>query len=175
MFLQVPDRQSLGVHPDQVVAIIESINAPNVAVPGHGTGPTKCYIVGVRFPSGTFTVFIYMHVLDAGVAAIFAHEPFEIRLEDYPHLEESAIHFAESMGFMLDNMNFRARSPDDQANLVASLPIFYDRPPPSERAPGFATPKSGAMPAVAPPASHEPQTNTQTHALAPLARVLGSF
>jgi hypothetical protein len=174
MFLQVPDRQSLGVHPDQVVAIIESINAPNIALPGVGTGPTKSYLVGVRFPSGTFTVFIYMHLLDAAAVAIFAHEPFEVRLEDYAGLEQTAIQFAESMGFMLDNVNFRARSPADQANLVATLPFFRDGPPPAERAPGFHQ-KSLATPSQGMPALEQKPAPPTTNALAPLARLLGSF
>jgi hypothetical protein len=174
MFLQVPDRQTLGVHPDQVVAVIESINAPNVALPVHGTGATKAYIVGVRFPSGTFTVFIYMHMLDAGAVTIFAHEPFEVSLTDYPALEGSAIHFAESMGFMLDNLNFRARLPEDQANLVSTLPFFRDGPPPAERAPGFHSKSSSTTPPVA-SATHDAQAGAQAQALAPLARLLGSF
>jgi hypothetical protein len=55
--------------------------------------------------------------------------PPEVSFDQYGLLEAEAIQFAESMGFMLDNMNFRAQPPEVQARLVADLPFFRDQLP----------------------------------------------
>ena len=43
MFIHLPGQTTLGVVPDQVVAVIESINAPAIGTP-IGTEKTKAYI-----------------------------------------------------------------------------------------------------------------------------------
>ncbi len=151
MFTLMAGRTSLGVHPDAVVAIIESINNPNVSVPGYQTEPTKAFIVGARTSQQGFTAYIYMHLLDTNSVAIFAPDSSEVPLDQYPHLEAEAIHFVESMGFMLDNMNFRARSADEQARLAATLPVFLDRPRPPERSASMQMQSHGSGPYMAVP------------------------
>lgn len=128
MFHHLRGHSSLGIIPDQVVAVIESINAPNIGTP-LGTERTKAYIVGLRLPSGNFTVAIYLHLIESNGVCIYAAEPLEVTLEGYPMLEAEAIQFAESMGFMLDNLNFRAKPPEEIARLVQVLPFFHDVPP----------------------------------------------
>lgn len=128
MFLHLSGHSSLGIIPDQVVAVIESINAPNIGTP-LGTERTKAYIVGLRLPSGNFTVAIYLHLIESNGVCIYAADPLEVTLEGYPELEAEAIQFAESMGFMLDNLNFRAKPPEEIARLVQVLPFFHEVPP----------------------------------------------
>lgn len=128
MFVHLPGQKSLGVAPDQVVAVIESINTPNIGTP-LGTERTKAYIVGLRLPSGNFTVACYLHLVDSNTSCIYAADPLETTLDGYSTLEAEAIQFAESMGFMLDNMNFRARPPEDIQRLIQVLPFFYETPP----------------------------------------------
>jgi hypothetical protein len=128
VFLHLSGHSSLGIIPDQVVAVIESINAPNIGTP-LGTERTKAYIVGLRLPSGNFTVAIYLHLVETNRACIYAADPLEVTLDGYSMLEGEAIQFAESMGFMLDNLNFRAKPPDEIARLVQVLPFFHETPP----------------------------------------------
>lgn len=129
MFVPLHGQTHLGVIPEQVVAVIESINSPNISIPDVGTEPTNAYIVGLRLPSGAFTVAVYLHLLHSNRACIYAAEPLEAPLEGYSDLEAEAIQFAESMGFMLDNLNFRAQPPDQVARLVETLPFFHEVPP----------------------------------------------
>lgn len=189
MFLHLQGHSSLGIVPDQVVAVIESINAPNIGTP-LGTERTKAYIVGLRLPSGNFTVAIYLHLVESNRACIYASDPIEVSLDGYSELEADAIQFAESMGFMLDNLNFRAKPPEEIARLVNLLPFFHESPPrsqtydmgevaaatPLRRIPGEEsaaspipmTPKSGVAVARAMPALHADES-------AALARLLSSF
>lgn len=130
MFVHWPGKTNLGVSVDQVVAVIESINAPNISIPEVGTEPTKAYLVGVRTPAGGFSVFCYLLQLESMRPIIYLADPPEVAIDEYPALEGEAIQFAESMGFMLDNMNFRARPPEEMMALAEQLPFFRDPPPP---------------------------------------------
>lgn len=129
MFTHLPGRLSLGVGPESVVAVIESINTPNISIPELGTEPTKAYLVGVATPAGGFAIFCYLLMLDSNVPIIYISNPPEVPFEQYGMLEGDAIQFAESMGFMLDNLNFRAQPPDVLGRLVDSLPFFRDQHP----------------------------------------------
>src|SRR6478609_3295026 len=129
MFAHLPGRLSLGIPPESVVAIIESINAPNISIPDFGTEPTKAYLVGFAGPSGGYGIFCYLLFLDTNRPIIYISNPAEVAFEHYATLESDAIQFAESMGFMLDNLNFRAQPADVQMRLVHELPFFRDQHP----------------------------------------------
>jgi hypothetical protein len=129
MFTHLPGRLSLGIGPDRVVAIIESINTPNISIPELGTEPTKAYLVGVATPGGGFGIFCYLLFTDTNTPIIYISNPPEVAFDQYGILEGDAIQFAESMGFMLDNLNFRAQPADVQARMVESLPFFRDQHP----------------------------------------------
>jgi hypothetical protein len=129
VFAHLPGRLSLGVPPENVVAVIESINTPNISIPELGTEPTKGYLVGFVTPAGAYGIFCYLLFLDTNVPIIYISNPSEVAYEQYPILESDAIQFAESMGFMLDNMNFRAQPPEIQGRMVAELPFFRDQHP----------------------------------------------
>ena len=129
MFSHLPGRLSLGIPPDSVVAVIESINTPNISIPELGAEPTKAYLVGVATPAGGFGIFCYLLFLDSNTPIIYISNPPEVSFEQYGLLEGEAIQFAESMGFMLDNMNFRAQSPETVGRLVEALPFFRDQHP----------------------------------------------
>lgn len=133
MFTPLPGRTNIGVAPDVVVAIIESINSPNISIPEVGTEPTKAYLVGVATPAGGYGIFCYLLMLESNRPILYISNPPEVAFDQYGVLESDAIQFAESMGFMLDNMNFRAQPPEVQARLVSELPFFRDQVPRARR------------------------------------------
>jgi hypothetical protein len=110
---------------EQVVAIIESINTPMVAAANKPLEPAKAFIVGVRNPTGTFSIFIYLHLIQSVECLVFLHNPPEIPIEAYHAFELEALQFVESMGFMVDNLNFRKLTEENQHALMKSLPVFY--------------------------------------------------
>ena len=115
----------LEVAKENVVAIIESINKPMVAAMGRSLEPSKSYIVGMRnAASGQFTIYIYLHLTDSNDSLIYVHDPAEIPMESYHEQELEALGFVESMGFMVDNVNFRTMSPEQQDHLLQTLPVF---------------------------------------------------
>lgn len=129
MFTPLPGRLSLGVAPESVVAVIESINTPNISIPELGTEPTKAYLVGVATPAGGFGIFCYLLMMESNTPIMYISNPPEVAFEQYGALEGDAIQFAESMGFMLDNLNYRAQPPDVLAHMIDTLPFFREQHP----------------------------------------------
>ncbi len=127
MFTPLPGHSMLAIVPDQIVAVIESINTPNIAIPERGTEPTKAWLVGCLTPGGGASVFCYLLMLDTNQPILYVSNPSEVALDQYTWLESESIQYVESMGFMLDNLNFRARAPGEQQALIESLPFFREQ------------------------------------------------
>ncbi|NMB75868.1 MAG: hypothetical protein GYA21_12170 [Myxococcales bacterium] len=125
MFTHRTDLTSLPLSREQVVAIIESINTPFVAVEGRTNQQAKAFIVGVRNPSGQFSIFIYLHLLEDRACVIWCCDPPEIPMNAYHQFEVEALQFVESMGFMVDNLHFRNLPPDQQEAMLTALPLTH--------------------------------------------------
>jgi hypothetical protein len=127
MFRPLPQALSLGLLPDAVAAVIESINTPNVALPEWGTQPTKAYLVGVLLPNGACRAYVYLLQLETNRPVMFISEPDQFRPDQYPEVEAAGITFLENMGFMLDNMQLRSRTPVEQAEVLQQLPFLREQ------------------------------------------------
>jgi hypothetical protein len=121
-----PEIKSIRVGREQIVTIIESINSPMVAAANKPLEPAKSYILGVRNTSGLFTIYVYLHLLQSKECMIYLHDPPEIQMESYHDTELEALQFVESMGFMVDNVNFRNMAPEQQVTLMEGMPMFVD-------------------------------------------------
>lgn len=96
-----------------------------VAAGGRPLEPAKAFIVGVRSSAGLFSIFIYLHLIQSRQCMIYLHDPDEIPLERYHDTELIALQFVESMGFMVDNLNFRKLTPDQQQEFLNNAPFTY--------------------------------------------------
>ncbi len=139
---------------EQVVALIESINQPQISIPGKLPQAAHGHLCGLRNANGSFSAFVSLYLPESAENVVYAHEPREFSLEEYLAAEAEGVHFLESMGFMLDNLNFR--------NLAAGLQETA-----LKRVPLFAPPRPSAAPRR-PEASRAQQQ-------AALARFLASF
>ncbi len=124
MFRPDPSLTFVDVTRDQVVSIIESINHPHVGVPGYAPQVTSAYVVGRRNPSGNFAILIYLHLTETNEAVLYVHDLAEVGVAEFPDVEAEALTFVESMGFMVDNVNYRNLSPLQQDEILESLPCF---------------------------------------------------
>lgn len=127
---------------EQVVQLYQSLNQPHLAVPGRKAGPAAGYVLGLRGPSG-FAVFVYLYMPDSGECAIYVPSNGTVAAEQYQSEEAEALGFVESMGFIMDNLNFRGRPVDEQDSMIRTLPIFQREPPPAGTATGSGPPGSG--------------------------------
>jgi len=112
------------------VSIIASLNRPHVGVPGKAAQEVQAYIVGVGNSAGTVTAFVYLYLTHTHEPVVYI-DPEKLRVApaSYPDAEAEAMAFVESMGFMLENLNYGALAPEQQAELLKSLPCFSAEQP----------------------------------------------
>jgi hypothetical protein len=112
---------------EQVLALHQSINAPHLAVPGKQAGPAQAFIAAVRVSAG-FAVFVYLYLADQKDCAVYLSDERAVPAEKFEDQMSEALGFVESMGFMMDNMNFRALKQPEQESLIKTLPVFQRDP-----------------------------------------------
>jgi hypothetical protein len=156
------DDQARGLEAarEQVAALFQSINAPHVVVPGRRAGPAQAFIACLRGTHG-FSVGVYLWLSETKECAVYTTPATAQTPEEYRALQTEALGFVESMGFMMDNLNFRSLSPEHQAELLQSVPVWRG---------GRAA--TGSTPTVSPPGqAAAPAAQTG----AALARLFSSF
>ena len=112
---------------EQVLSLHQSINSPHLAIPGKPAGPAQAFVLGLR-GSGGFAVFIYLYLSEAQDCAVYVPGRRAASQDDYQQDEAEALAFVESMGFMMDNANFRGLPPPSQDELLKTLPVFFKDP-----------------------------------------------
>ncbi|HEY8207279.1 MAG TPA: social motility and stimulation tgl protein [Myxococcaceae bacterium] len=133
--------RGLPAQKEQVVALYHSINSPHLAIPGKKAGPALASVVGLRGPHG-FAVFIYLYLPESQDCAVYASERRSLSPAEYETEEQEAIAFCESMAFMVDNSNFRGAPPDQQDEMIRTMPVFQKDPKHVRQRPG--APATGA-------------------------------
>jgi hypothetical protein len=129
---------------EQIVALVEAINQPQVQIPGKPPQNCTGHLVGVRNAGGTFSIFVGLHLPKTGENVVFIPERRQLSIDEYRDVEVEGLHFLESMGFMLDNLNFRNLAPDVQAETLGRLPLFSPPRSAAAAAPGKAAPAAAA-------------------------------
>jgi hypothetical protein len=127
LFTIDPKLRGLPVTREQVVALYQSINQPHLGVPGKKAGPAEAYVLGVR-GGGGFAVYVYLYLTDSNDCAVYVSNQRAATPDDYRAQEQEAQAFLESMGFFIDNLNFRNQSPDAQEKMIRELPLFQREP-----------------------------------------------
>lgn len=125
-----PRLRGLPAAREQVISVHQSINQPHLAVPGKQAGLAQAFIVGLRGGSG-LAVFVYLYLSEGPDAAVYVPERRNLSVDDFAREETEALAFVESMGFMMDNLNFRTLPVADQENLLKTLPVFQREPRPA--------------------------------------------
>jgi len=137
VFRPEPSVTHLPITRDQVVALVESINQPQVSIPGKPPQAVFGRLCGVRNPSGSLSIYVGLFLPRSGENVVYVHERAQLTVEEYRAVEVEGLHFLESMGFMLDNLNFRNLSPDVQEQTFQRIPLFHP-PRPAALAPSAA-------------------------------------
>lgn len=188
MFQVDPAVPFLRATREQVVKIVESINQPVVAVPGKQAQICQAFVVSLRNPGGSYSVHVHLFLSETREAVLYSNDVRQLSQEQCHRVEEEAVHFCESMGFMLDNLNFASLPGRQQDELLRRLPPFQRDP--SRVAsqpggnlmasqPGSLTPPGGvaALGSTPGPASRaaSPAPGATPAQMERLARLLASF
>jgi len=130
----------------QVVALIESLNQPQISIPGKPPQSVQAHLCGLRNPNGSLSLFVSLYLPQSAENVVYVQEPREFPLEAYRSVEADGLHFLESMGFMLDNLNFRNLGAEQQDAILKRVPLFSPpRPPAAGPAPDSAAARAAAL------------------------------
>lgn len=133
MFQPDPAIRFIQATREQVVALVESINQPQISIPGKASQAVHGYLCGLRNPNGTFSILVSLFLPKTGENVVYLHDRRQVSLEEYRQVEIEGLQFLESMGFMLDNLNFRNQAPAQQEATLKRVPVFsLPRPPPAQ-------------------------------------------
>lgn len=79
----------------------------------------------------------------SGESAVYVPSNGTVPAEQFQSEEAEALGFVESMGFIMDNLNFRGRPPDEQETIIRTMPVFMREPPPPAATGASVTSASG--------------------------------
>ncbi len=144
MFQPDPSLTWVPAMREQVVAVVESINQPQVSIPGKSSQQVFGHLIGIRNGNGSFSIYVALHLPKSGENVLYVHDRRQLTVDEYRDVEVEGLQFLESMGFMLDNLNFRNLAADVQDRTLKRIPLFSPPRPPGE-APGAAPGGSGAQ------------------------------
>ena len=119
--------RGLPANREQVLALFQSINSPYLAIPGKQAGVAQAFILGLRGAS-SFAVLIYLYLSESQDCAVYSSGQRTTTPEAYQAEESDALAFVESMGFMMDNLNFRQLPVERQDEMLHTLPLFFKDP-----------------------------------------------
>ncbi len=109
---------------ERVVALVESINQPQVSIPGKEPQSVQGFLCGLRNPNGTLSIFVSLYLAKTNENVVYASDRREVSVDQYRDVEVEGLHFLESMGFMLDNLNFRNLAQAQQVEILKRVPLF---------------------------------------------------
>ncbi len=149
MFSVDPRIRRIAVQSDSVVSLYASLSNLHLAVPGKQAQEAQAFISGVRQQNGMLSMYVTLFLTDTKEMVHYSDQDRpEVAANAYTDLEAEAVGFVESMGFMLENLNFASLPPAEQDKLLQTLPPFAGIP----KAPAKPEAASGAEAAVASPA-----------------------
>lgn len=114
----------IDVPPERVVSVITPLNNPAVQTDLSEPEPTLAYICSAQMESGHFGMWIYFYHQDSHVARIYSWSEGEIGRDQFADVETMALDFVESMGFLMDNSQYRKKPPEERIAFYNSLPCF---------------------------------------------------
>jgi hypothetical protein len=112
---------------EQVTAVYHSVNTPHLAIPGKPAGPAQAFIVGFRGAAGV-AMFVYLYLAESQDCAVYVPERRSRDEDTKADQTADALGFVESMGFIMDDLNFAALPREEQDRHLRTLPVFLADP-----------------------------------------------
>lgn len=116
--------RQLPAQRELIFAIHVSVNRPALTLPGKPNQPVQATVVGIT--SGRrFGVFIHLFLTQSIDAIVYVdQERVTVQANEYRSLEEDGLAFVESLGFIMEPVNYREMSPEEQTQVLKTLPCF---------------------------------------------------
>jgi len=163
MFRWHKEIERLDIPASQVLHLERSLSAVQVALPGLPSQDATAYLCAFSVGKG-LRVALVLHLHTSQWLAFYLHEQVEASLQEAGRLIEEGTLFAESMGFMLSDMDYRKLSLERRRALWDSLPLKGG----VESTPPFATAAALTAAEDPPVAADVPRQTAPTSAEPPV-------
>jgi len=127
MFLWDQKRQRLNVPARQVLRLERSLSDVQVSLPGQEPQQASAFLCVFHVSTG-LRVAIVLHLHTAQRLAFYLNRDGALDKDEASLVLGEGIHFAESLGFMLGNLDFLRMSPAEREQYWESLPIMRGIP-----------------------------------------------
>lgn len=122
MFRWHKEMDRLAVPARRVLRLHRSLNRIQVALPGFPSQEATAYLCGFSSGQGVrVAAVLELHV--SRRLAVYLNDQGEVADRKAGAVFSEGVGFAESMGFMLDDLNFQKLPPEEREVLWASLPL----------------------------------------------------
>ncbi|PLX95102.1 MAG: hypothetical protein C0621_04550 [Desulfuromonas sp.] len=113
---------ALKVPSSRVLRLQRSLNEEAIALPGLGAQPTTAYLVAFAAEKGV-RVVVALHLKKSDQVAFYLHDRGVLPKEEVVQGFGEGLAFAESIGFMLDDLHIQKLSLEKRAELWDALPL----------------------------------------------------
>lgn len=114
----------LDIPAAKVFHLERSLSAVQVALPGLPSQDATAYLCIYSHGKGV-RVALVLHLLTSRRLAFYLHDEEAVPQQDASRLIDAGINFAESLGFMLTDVDYRKLGAQQRASLWGSLPLKY--------------------------------------------------
>lgn len=129
MFFLQKEMERLDIPEDRVVCLHRSLGDATVALPGFSAQRTTAYLCVYRGGKGV-RIAVALHLKTSGRLAFYLNEEGEVGKRLAQKILDAAIYFAESMGFMLNDMEIERLPAEERTALWTALPLQSGAPAP---------------------------------------------
>lgn len=156
MFQLYRDMDRLDLPAGEVFQLQKSLNRIQVALPGFPSQEAEAYLALFTARQGVRAAIAF-HLQSSQSLAIYLNEPGPVAPPNATRLLDEGIAFAESMGFMLGDLDLPLLSDSEKATLWERLPLREGlRPEPGVAVVAAEPAPEKAIPAAATPSPKEP-------------------
>jgi hypothetical protein len=125
MFEQDTTRAFIEARPEEVLDIYNSINQSMVVVPQREPEKAQAFIASV-YKQNLYHAYIYLYLSVANEGLLYRWSGGGVPGDQLNDIYQAALEFTESMGFMMDDMRYRDKSPGEKADIFAEVPLFHE-------------------------------------------------
>ncbi|MCB0309325.1 MAG: hypothetical protein KDD48_08135 [Bdellovibrionales bacterium] len=109
---------------NSLVTVLQSVNQEEVSFGNRVQGRAKAYIYTYEDVPESYSVEVFFHVDDQDKKFRLRHEKGTVQRFRVKTIEEKALEFVESMGFMMDNLQIHNLPGQQKNEMLRALPIF---------------------------------------------------
>lgn len=124
MFSEDAQSRFIDAPPDALEAVYASINSPQVQVGGATPSPAKGVVCVLGAGPDAAVVVIGLCIESAGRNVVYRRDEGPCSRDELPDVLEEALAFAESMGFMIDSLNWPSLDDEHRLAVQYELKVF---------------------------------------------------